>query len=269
MDLEDVRAGAADLLEFLRSRLPGGRRKDWWRFRRPTTGLYQALNGLKEAIVIPETSAYWAVDTISTGPVFSKSTIVVPTASAGLFALLQSSVHEHWKLKFGPTFKLDPRYAITDCFETFPWPDVAAIERLEPFGRDYLSERRSLIKEIQTPLTGLYSRFHDHAEQAPLIQAFRDLQQTLDNAVTNAFGWPDIQLKHGFYPTRQGERFTIAPEARHKVLDRLLQMNHERYAEEVAQGLHAKATSKQKGKAGKAARKRKRGQKSSPLLEGV
>jgi hypothetical protein len=33
-------------------------------------------------------------------------------------------------------------------------------------------------------------------------------------------------------------RFTIAPEARQEALDRLLELNHQRYAEEVAAGLH-------------------------------
>ncbi|HWR46642.1 MAG TPA: hypothetical protein VN327_03320 [Pseudonocardiaceae bacterium] len=43
-----------------------------------------------------------------------------------------------------------------------------------------------------------------------------------------------------FHDTRQGRRFTIAPDVQVEVLDRLLQLNHERYAEEVRQGLHAK-----------------------------
>lgn len=38
----------------------------------------------------------------------------------------------------------------------------------------------------------------------------------------------------------QGAPFTIAPDARKEVLRRLLKLNHERYAEEVAAGLHDK-----------------------------
>ncbi|MGH4014761.1 MAG: hypothetical protein ACRDSL_12710, partial [Pseudonocardiaceae bacterium] len=39
-------------------------------------------------------------------------------------------------------------------------------------------------------------------------------------------------------------RFTIAPEVQVEVLDRLLELNHERYAEEVRRGLHAKKKAK-------------------------
>jgi len=45
---------------------------------------------------------------------------------------------------------------------------------------------------------------------------------------------------HGFHETKQGIRFTISEPARREVLQRLLKLNHERFAEEVAQGLHDK-----------------------------
>jgi hypothetical protein len=54
----------------------------------------------------------------------------------------------------------------------------------------------------------------------------------------------DRKQGHGFHETKQGMRYTI-------LLDRLLRLNHERYAEEVAQGLH------EKGAKGKAAKKGK------------
>src|SRR3712207_8080751 len=40
----------------------------------------------------------------------------------------------------------------------------------------------------------------------------------------------DVDLDHGFYDTRQGVRYTIGPAARQEILDRLLELNHERYA---------------------------------------
>jgi len=50
----------------------------------------------------------------------------------------------------------------------------------------------------------------------------------------------DIALGHGFHETKQGVRYTISESARRDVLARLLKLNHERYAEEVKQGLHEK-----------------------------
>jgi hypothetical protein len=39
-------------------------------------------------------------------------------------------------------------------------------------------------------------------------------------------------------------RFTVSPEAKDELLDRLLELNHERYEVEVASGLHDKKAKK-------------------------
>jgi hypothetical protein len=44
----------------------------------------------------------------------------------------------------------------------------------------------------------------------------------------------------GFRPAGCDLRYTIGPWAQREILDRLLELNHERYAEEVAKGLHDK-----------------------------
>jgi hypothetical protein len=81
----------------------------------------------------------------------------------------------------------------------------------------------------------------------------------MDKAVLEAYGWHQddpkwgkaIQLRHDFYegdylPENDRVRYTIHPEARKEVLKRLLQLNHERYAEEVAAGLHDKKKASKK-----------------------
>ena len=108
--------------------------------------------------------------------------------------------------------------------------------------------------EGQEGLTKTYNRFHDPDETAADIQKLRDLHVEMDKAVAAAYGWDDLDLGHGFHETKQGIRFTISESARREVLARLLKLNHERYAEEVAQGLHDK---KGKAKTPKAGRGRK------------
>jgi N-6 DNA Methylase len=89
------------------------------------------------------------------------------------------------------------------------------------------------------------------------ILKLRELHKEMDEAVLEAYGWHQddpkwgkaIQLRHDFYevdylPENDRVRYTIHPEARKEVLKRLLQLNHERYAEEVAEGLHEKKGAK-------------------------
>lgn len=99
----------------------------------------------------------------------------------------------------------------------------------------------------QEGLTKTYNRFHNPTETNPDIKKLRELHIEMDNAIAKAYGWQDLKLDHDFHQTKQGLRFTISDTARREVLDRLLQLNHERYAEEVAQGLHDKGRKKAKG----------------------
>ena len=81
----------------------------------------------------------------------------------------------------------------------------------------------------------------------------------MDRAVAAAYGWDDLALGHDFHQTAQGVRFTLSESARREVLGRLLELNHRRYEEEVAAGLHEKkkgskkrsATEKKTGKSTK------------------
>jgi hypothetical protein len=89
-------------------------------------------------------------------------------------------------------------------------------------------------------LTATCNRFHDPDETSADIQKLRDLHVEMDRAVAAAYGWTDLELGHGFHETKQGVRFTISEPARREVLARLLTLNHERYNDEVKQGLHGK-----------------------------
>jgi hypothetical protein len=98
----------------------------------------------------------------------------------------------------------------------------------------------------QEGLTQVYNRFHSPAEASREIQELRALHVKLDRAVADAYRWTNLDLGHDFHKTSQGVRFTVCETARRDILDRLLALNHERYAEEVAQGLHDKGKSAKK-----------------------
>ena len=111
-------------------------------------------------------------------------------------------------------------------------------------------------------LTKTYNRFHDSDETSADIQKLRQLHVEMDNAVAAAYGWTDLELDHGFHDTKQGVRYTISEPARREVLQRLLKLNHERYAEEVKQGLHEK----KKPKATKSMKEAKANTQAGPSL---
>ena len=106
-------------------------------------------------------------------------------------------------------------------------------------------------------MTELMNVLHDQGEQSADIARLRALHVEMDQAVAAAYGWIDLDLGHGFHATKQGERYTLSEPSRRTVLDRLLALNHQRYEEEVKEGLHDKKKSKGKSSPTKADDKQK------------
>jgi hypothetical protein len=158
------------------------------------------------------------------------------------FSVLQSSFHEVWASEYASSLGDTLRYIAGRCFNTFPFPKRGTpVEQvMEQSGICFYEERSRLMATHDCGLTDLYNRFHHPEEASTDIQKLRQLHIEMDNAVVAGYGWTDLDLDHGFHETKQGVRYTINEPARREVLARLLKLNHERYAEEVKQGLHEK-----------------------------
>jgi hypothetical protein len=214
------------------------RRERWWQYAERATALYAAIEGMERVLLRAITSKHHAF-------AFVRPPLVIDqTAPAYLyddyfhFGVLQSGVHELWWRRWGSTFGASPRYTQGDVFETFPQP--AHDESVEIAGAALDDHRSTVMIRNDEGLTKTYNRLHDPSETAQDILTLRDLHVALDHAVCEAFGWSNIAFEHGFFDTAQGLRFTFGPAARAEVLDRLLELNHQRYADEVEAGLHHK-----------------------------
>lgn len=166
------------------------------------------------------------------------------------FGLLQSSIHEVWARKYSSTIGEGLRYSSSDAFDTFSPPrDHSSVGVI---AQSYYEARQKVMLARREGLTATYNRFHDPDpnETADDIDELRNLHRQLDAAVVAAYGWADLAakegtaLRHDFHETKQGVRWTLHPDVRSDILDRLLALNHERHAEEVAAGLHNTAGKK-------------------------
>ena len=214
----------------------------WWRFERGRSELYRAIAQLDRCIVITRVSKVVQPMFVPTGLVMSEQTCVFAYDEDAHFGLLSSGVHRSWAIARVGTMRNDPRYTPTDCFETFVQPVLT--DAVGTLGAALHAHRSALMLDRQEGLTTTYNRVHDSDEAAADIARLREIHVTLDHAVRDAYGWGDLELDHGFHPTKFGTRFTFAPVPRQEVLDRLMELNYERYAQEVRQGLHAKPKAK-------------------------
>ncbi len=219
-------------------------RPNWWRFWRSRPELQKATNKLDRVLVTAFTSSTFAFAFLPTNTVCSNALVIFAMDGYDDFSVMQSGLHYAWVIKYASTMKTDLRYTPTDCFQNFPFPKSQS--NLIRIGSEYYHHRMNLMKESQEGLTNTYNRFHNPKEKSSDIAHMRELHVEMDNAVAAAYGWSDLDLGHGFHETPQGVRFTISEAARREVLARLLQLNHERYEEEVKAGLHEKDKKKAK-----------------------
>lgn len=234
----------------LRKPLP----QKWWIYADKRPALYEAIALRDRVLVICLHTKYSAFTFVSNQQVFSHGLAVIANDSFAVMSQLCSSIYEIWAFEYGSSLGQTLRYTPSDCFETFPFPEKT--DNLESIGKQYYTHRQSIMETRQQGLTKTYNRFHDSTETAEDIATLRQLHREMDEAVAVAYNWTDLSLDHGFHETKQGVRYTISETAREEVLNRLLQLNFDRYAEEVRLGLHdkkkkKKATSKgkKKGKA--------------------
>ncbi|MFE3047668.1 Eco57I restriction-modification methylase domain-containing protein [Streptomyces albidoflavus] len=222
----------------------------WWRYKRPTVDLYEAISSLDQVIAIVRHSETLAPVFVDSGQVFGDALVIVASRDPGMLAVLASAPHYWWAIKHGSTIKGDPRYNTTSVYDTFPWPEIG--EELRELGLLLDSQLSRLSARFEIGLTGIYHRVGDVSCDDREVVSLRDTLRSIDEAVVLAYGWGDLisgGLGHRIHPGRHGARYTVSPEVRREILDRLLEENHRRYAAEKAAGLHEKG-------AGKKAKKR-------------
>ena len=172
---------------------------------------------------------------VPVGPVFSSALVVIPDSSYSTLATLASSIHLSWVLRWGSMLKLDIRYSTSDVFDTFPFPGGS--QELEAAGRNMEAERHRIMLSRKIGLTALYNLVNDSSltdAADPDVMRLREIHSEIDQLVIELYGWSDVVLAHGFHTYRQTERWTICPDARTEILDRLLEENHRRAADEEA-----------------------------------
>ncbi|MGW2286099.1 Eco57I restriction-modification methylase domain-containing protein [Streptomyces phaeochromogenes] len=208
------------------------RREIWWRFTRPAMDLYRAVSHLDRVLVVARVSKTGLPLFVPTGQVVSEQIVAFATDQFADLALLSSSLHYAWAIARASSLKGDLRYTPSDVYETMPQPHTT--ERMEAAGAALDSLRSQIMIERKLGLTRLYSLFHNAEINSSEIVALRGVHKSVDEAVMDAYGWPDLDLEHNFYMTRQGVRFLISPSPLEEILDRLLEINHFQHRSQAA-----------------------------------
>lgn len=203
------------------------RRKYWWRYAERAPELYEAIAGMSHVISLPRVNNTLIPMRVPSDVVFSEQVVVFVLQSFGELAVLSSSAHLAWALRYTSMFNTGIRYAPSDVFLTLP--RLAITAALEQLGETLDGERRALMLQRGWGLTRTYNAVHDPGVDDPAIVQLRGIHDKIDRAVLEAYSWSDLDLDIGHHSTKIGIRWTVSRDARFELLDRLLAENHHRH----------------------------------------
>ena len=248
------------------------RRLNWWLFGRRNTKIREFTKDLEYYLATPRTAKHRIFTQLRANVISESEIVVIGLFSQDILGILSSQIHEAWALNTCGWMGAgnDPRYNNTRCFETFPFPDLPEGDlktRIRDLGERLDAHRKT--QQAQHPdltLTGIYNVLEKLRKEEELtdkdkvihdqglVTLLKQLHDDLDAAVYEAYGWSDLwqwqqDLLTGtcYDPEKKtAVRLEIAPgttivEAtqpwREKyeqiLLQRLVDLNHERAAEEA------------------------------------
>ncbi|TKK87527.1 hypothetical protein FDA94_17010 [Herbidospora galbida] len=218
----------------------------WWQFGEKRPAMLRKISGLERVIVIVLHTKIVMPAMVPTGSVFSHGLGIFATDDTAVLALLSAAPHYWWTLTRASTLETRVRYTPSDVFETLPLPELT--EEMRNLGDQLDAFRRNLMLSRQVGLTSTYNMVNSSANTDEDIIGLRRIHRAIDEAVCRAYGWDDLidNLDHGHHPVGREIRYTVGPAVQREFVDRLLELNHQRYADEVARGLHDKAKKRAK-----------------------
>jgi hypothetical protein len=159
--------------------------------------------------------------------IFTHGVYVFPINTYTGFAVLQSRIHVEWAWLLSSTIRnAGIRYAASDCFDTFPFPQPApltSIANIDAAGAAVDLARAKFMSETNLGLTETYNRVNDPDCDDERIVELRHLHEIMDREVLGAYGWADIKVPP--YCPMNAEEAAAVERFSDEIIDRLYVLN--------------------------------------------
>ena len=179
----------------------------WWTHGKPREELRPALAGLPRYIATVETAKHRTFQFLDGTILPDNMLVAIGSDDAFHLGVLSSRPHVTWALRAGGWLGVgnDPRYSKSRCFDPFPFPDPpdalkssirAVAEELDALRKARQAEHpRLTLTQMYNVLEKLQagddlSAAEETMKDQGLVLILRELHDTLNALVFEAYGWP-------------------------------------------------------------------------------
>jgi type I restriction-modification system DNA methylase subunit len=198
----------------------------WWKHWNTRVDMYNRLRQRESIWVISAPSRHAAPVLAPTHAVLSSALVLFDSDEPWLFGVLASSVHRSWMSKWGSTMQADIRYAPSDLWVTFPLPDD--VRELTDVATELWQAREGLMEGRGLGVTAALNLVDDPSIKDADVARYRETLVRVDRGLFELYGWQWRPESHDFVNYRNVTRYWFKPGVRVSILDRLLELNHQR-----------------------------------------
>ncbi|MBS1560738.1 MAG: class I SAM-dependent DNA methyltransferase [Bacteroidetes bacterium] len=227
------------------------RKRNWWLFGETNPKLRRQLSGLEQFVSTAATAKHRVFQLMADTILPDDSLINIASSDSWVLGALMSRIHCLWALSIGSDLGGNtPRYIKSLCFEKFPFPlqrgqpdeaielyaqriDTHIKRQLELHPTLTITDIYNVVEACRscTALTAKERIIHEHG----LVDILREYHDELDRLVFDAYGWDDLAARLVGKPGATcTSDFKSAEQidAENELLQRLVDLNHQRFQEE-------------------------------------
>ena len=227
----------------------------WWQFWNHRADLMRRLRQRERFIAYSKVTKHPICMLAPTGWIYTNQVVLIGIDRDDLLAVCLSTPFRSWLEAYsGGGLGVTLRLSISESVAKFPLPlasvsqaGIDAAARFNDISVVWSADRGCGLTEVMNAI-------HSPDTNDERIVELRSLLETIDAEIAAAYGWHGLDLEHGFRQIQGATnndrwRHAVSEATRAEILNRLSELNRERYEEEVARGLSENATRRSSARA--------------------
>ena len=231
----------------------------WWQFWNHRSDLMRRIRQKPEFIAYSKVTKHPICMLADSAWIYTNQVLLVSTEREDMFSVCLSSFFRTWLERFcGGGLGVTLRLSISESVAKYPVPSNEVSQAGVDAAKRFNDLATAFSAAHECGLTDVMNAIHTPGEEDATIVELRQLLVVIDNEVTAAYGWDDIEIVYDFREIDGGAandpwRWSLSEGITADVLGRLTALNRERFDADVSSRGASTATKSKRGPSPKAA----------------